>query len=511
MNLRSLCTPNDANVSVRPRFVARTNTARAFAGLLTATVALLGNGCDGHGSAPATPGQAQAPVLAHDCKGQVKAPGAETGKQAAPDPAPGCGGDKAASGEFKVPLGDSPARGGAQPKVTIVAFGEFQCGFCQRVEPTLAQLGKQYGDELRVVFKHRPLPFHDRAMPAALAVEAAAEQGKFWQMHDALLAAPTQLGDADFESRAQAIGLDVARWRAAYHSDRVKARVEADIKLAEQLGVRGTPSFFINGRPLIGAQPLAAFTKAVDEQLDRASALLKTGVSRAQLYDALTRNGAERAAPEPTEPATQPGRGEVMKVELGDSPVLGPADALVTIVAFSDFECPFCSRADATLTRIGEEYKGLVRFVWKDLPLPFHHHALSAALAAREAKAQGKFWPMQKKLLAGQQALERADLERYASEIGLDLGRFKAALDSQSGKAGVTQDAALAAQVGVRGTPAFFVNGTLLVGAQPYPAFKARIDEELKKAEALVAQGVARERIYETLMRTARATVAAEP
>ena len=497
----------------RPQSLSRTRKTRLFAGLLTAALSLGSYGCDNRSPTPATQNQApaQAKAPAQDCKGGINGHGGG----AAEDPSPGCGGDHALlpGGDFKVPIGESPARGSAQAKVTIVAFSDFQCPFCQRAEQTLAQMSKQYGDEVRVVFKHRPLPFHDRALPAALATEAAAEQGKFWEMHDALLSEPTQLSDADLERKAESIGLDVGRWRAAYRNERLKSRVDADIKLGDQLGVRGTPSFFINGHPIIGAQPPAAFTKVIDEQLERATALLKTGVPRAHLYEALTKDGAEHAAPTPSSPSSgdQPGRGEVMKVEIGDSPVLGAADSLVTIVAFSDFECPFCSRADATLTRIAEEYKGVVRLVWKDMPLPFHRHALNAALAAREAKAQGKFWAMQKKLLAGQQALEREDLERYASEIGLDMGRFKAALDSRSGKSGVDEDAALAAQVGVRGTPAFFVNGTLLTGAQPYQVFKARIDEEVKKAEALVAQGVARNRIYDTLMRTAKPTVPAGP
>src|SRR5947207_529826 len=146
---------------------------------------------------------------------------------------------------YKVPLGDSPARGGSAPRVTVVVFSEFQCPFCARVTPTLEQLLESYGGDVRLVFKHRPLPFHDRAMPAALAAEAAREQGKFWEMHDKLFANQRALGAAELESYAGEVGLDVARWKAALAGPGARARVEADAALADQLGVNGTPSFFI--------------------------------------------------------------------------------------------------------------------------------------------------------------------------------------------------------------------------------------------------------------------------
>src|SRR5688500_4627408 len=104
---------------------------------------------------------------------------------ATPPPAPPAPSAAPAALElYKVPLGDSPARGGSAAKVTVVVFSEFQCPFCSRITGTLDQLLQSYGQEVRLVWKHRPLPFHDRATPAALAAEAAREQGKFWEMHD---------------------------------------------------------------------------------------------------------------------------------------------------------------------------------------------------------------------------------------------------------------------------------------------------------------------------------------
>ena len=144
------------------------------------------------------------------------------------------------------------------------------------------------------------------------------------------------------------------------------------------------------------------------------------------------------------------------------------------MVAFSDFQCPFCSRAVPTLKQIEDKYKGKVRIAFKHLPLPFHDKAQLAAEASMAANEQGKFWEYHDKLFANQQALDRPSLEKYAQELGLNMAKFKAALDSGKYKKKVEDDAKQGAAVGASGTPTFFVNGKKLVGAQPFDAFKPR-------------------------------------
>src|SRR6185436_13836335 len=143
--------------------------------------------------------------------------------------------------------------------------------------------------------------------------------------------------------------------------------------------------------------------------------------------------------------------------------------------------CPFCGRVVPTLKQIEDQYGGKVRIAFKHQPLPFHQNARPAAMAAMAAQEQGKFWEMHDKLFANQQALDRASLEKYAQEIGLDMGKFKAALDSNKFDAQITKDSNEGAAIGANGTPTFFINGRQLVGAQPIESFKAMIDEELKK------------------------------
>jgi protein-disulfide isomerase len=397
---------------------------------------------------------------------------------------------------FKVPLGDSPSRGGRSPKVTIVAFSEFQCPFCARVLPTLDELTKSYGEDLRVVFKHRPLPFHGRAVPAALAAEAAGEQGKFWEMHDRLFASQKELDDASLEKHAADLGLDVARWKAALANGKARARVDADAKLADQLSVNGTPSFFINGRPLLGAQPADRFKAMVDEELIKADQKLAAGTARGALYAELTRAGLEKreepagrigpagncqggACPGAGVRAPVEDDGKIHKVELGNAPVRGPRDGAVTVVLFSEFQCPFCKKIAPTLEELEKAFPGKVRVAWKNFPLGFHEHARGAALAAHAAGQQGKFWQMHDKLLENQQALLPADLERYAQELGLDVARWKVAMASSELASLVDADMKQGQSLGVTGTPSMFINGRKVVGALPLDMLKPIVQEVL--------------------------------
>ena len=161
---------------------------------------------------------------------------------------------------------------------------------------------------------------------------------------------------------------------------------------------------------------------------------------------------------------------------------MGPKNAPVTIVAFSDFQCPFCSRVVPTLKEIETKYNGKVRVAFRNYPLPFHDKAQLAAEAGLAANEQGKFWEMHDKMFGNQQGIDRAGLEKLAGEIGLDMGKFKSALDSGKFKPAVAADVTYANSLGGgMGTPTFFINGRKVSGAMPFDSFKTVIDEELKK------------------------------
>jgi protein-disulfide isomerase len=149
----------------------------------------------------------------------------------------------------------------------VVEFSDFQCPFCSRATSTVAEVERKHPSDVRVVWKHLPLSFHPNAMPAALAAEAAREQGKFWEMHDKLFANQASLSEAAYEQYARELGLDLARFRASRASPSTRKRVEEDMAAAAAAGVTGTPTFVVNGVPTVGANGLA---EAVEAQLKKA-------------------------------------------------------------------------------------------------------------------------------------------------------------------------------------------------------------------------------------------------
>ncbi|HKJ23949.1 MAG TPA: thioredoxin domain-containing protein [Myxococcota bacterium] len=166
-----------------------------------------------------------------------------------------------------VEIGESPVRGAADAKVTIVEFSDFQCPYCGRVKPTLTKLLEEYPDDVRVVYKHLPLSFHKDALPAAKAAVAAGKQGKFWEMHDALFEHQRELGDETYLEIARELGLDVEQFEKDYKSAPVATEVAHDMNEARRLGVTGTPGFFVNGRFASGARPYESFKAMVDQAL----------------------------------------------------------------------------------------------------------------------------------------------------------------------------------------------------------------------------------------------------
>ena len=160
----------------------------------------------------------------------------------------------------------------------------------------------------------------------------------------------------------------------------------------------------------------------------------------------------------------------------------GGADAPVTIVAFSDYECPFCKRAETTVAQVMQTYGNDVRYVHRDFPLPFHAHANEAAQAARCAGDQKKFWEYHDKIFAASDLGSDA-LKQTATDLGLDRTKFDECLASGKFKAQIDADVAAGSEVGVNGTPAFFINGRMLSGAQPFEKFKETIDAEIARAK----------------------------
>lgn len=168
---------------------------------------------------------------------------------------------------IKVATANAPSKGPANAPIEIVEFSDFQCPFCLRAHATIEQVLQTYGDKIRFVYRHFPLPSHPNARPAAEASACAGEQGKFWPYHDRLFAQPSKLSEADLKQHAAELGLDTARFNGCVDSHKYKDVVDTDLKEGDEAGVNATPTFFVNGRVVSGALPFESFKRIVDDEL----------------------------------------------------------------------------------------------------------------------------------------------------------------------------------------------------------------------------------------------------
>jgi protein-disulfide isomerase len=169
----------------------------------------------------------------------------------------------------RVNVGKLPPQGSPDAKVKIVEFGDFQCPYCKKWHDTTAPaLKAKYGGQIAIYFRHYPLSsIHPQAMDGAVAAECAAEQNKFWEMHDALYETQDAIGLHNSQALAEKLGLDMTKFNSCMANNPGQANINADVLDGVSYGVSGTPTFFINGVRLLGALPLERFTAVIDQEL----------------------------------------------------------------------------------------------------------------------------------------------------------------------------------------------------------------------------------------------------
>ncbi|MEI9954008.1 MAG: thioredoxin domain-containing protein [Pseudomonadota bacterium] len=408
-----------------------------------------------------------------------------------------------------LPIGnDDPVWGSATAPVTLVEFSDLQCPFCSRVQPTIKSLQAKYGpNQLRIVFKHNPLPFHANALPAAKVADAVLHEGgspAFFAFLDLAFDEQQKLGGEALSGWVARVGLDPRVVLLRAESPEISDKIERDIALAAKVGANGTPAFRINGATLTGAQPLESFTSLIDAELVAAGELLRKGSPASVVYK--TRVAANYVAPKPDPEEDEPEQDLVIwKLPVKGAPAIGPSDALVTIVQFSDYQCPYCRRAETTMNELLARYPKDVRVVLRQNPLPFHARALPAANLALEARAQkgdAGFLAANRRLFEGK--LEESDLLALGKELNLDEKRLKNAITNNTHAAEIETDTDLALDFKAAGTPHFFINGLRLSGAQPLENFVTVVEAQLKVAQALVAAGTPRAAVYDEIMKHAQ-------
>ena len=396
-----------------------------------------------------------------------------------------------------------PMKGNPDAIVTIVEFSDYQCPFCSRVEPTIKQLLEDYPDKIRVVFAHLPLAFHTNALPAAKAAHAAYLQGKFWEMHDALFENQRSLSDDFYIETARQLELNIEKFKSDMESPSTDSYIEKCISDANAVGLKGTPSFLINGVQFVGAQPIDKFRAAIDEEIIRAEKTAKSKkLSGEKLYAELVKT-APAPAPKESKSVDDEDNATRKYVNDGRSAVIGNNKALVTIVAYIDLQCPFTKRAWDTLHELMRKNPKKFRVVFKHNPLPFHNDAKLAARAAEAAKKQKKFEQYAQKLFDNQSALDRDSLIKYAKELKLNEKKFIEEMDGPETLGQVTIDLESASDAGVKGTPHFLFNGVSFSGAQPLESFQAALDRELQIAQkySKANKNISGQKLYEKLVK----------
>jgi protein-disulfide isomerase len=397
---------------------------------------------------------------------------------------------------FRVEVGDSPARGPADAPVTIVMFSDFECSFCDEAFHTIEELQAEYPEQIRFVYKALPLARHQNALEAALVGHSARAQGKFWEFHD-LVFSGRGIDPETIEGYARQLGLDYDRITHELETLEYAPEVRRDLRVAKRLQLKSTPVFFINGRMLPGARPKRIFRHMIDQELDLAERLADEGVGAGELYDYATQWGYtaivyEDAPPELDEDTVYP-------VPIGDSPTRGPADAPITIVAFSDFQCPFCARGHETMEELRVAYGEQIRFVFKHFPLPGHPLGALASRASFAAAEVGKFWEFHDAVFELGARYQGEDLVAILERLGVPRESIEIALTTGAHDARIEEDLDLGVRLEVSGTPAYFINGRPIVGAHPLMDFRMLIAEELERVEQARAKGVPPAKIYEHL------------
>jgi protein-disulfide isomerase len=375
-----------------------------------------------------------------------------------------------------------PYKGNPNAPVLMEEFSDYQCPFCARfsAQTMNSLIANQVADgELVIVFYDFPLTnLHPQAVDAAIAARCAGEQSAaaYWDMHDTLFINIQEWGNSNarefFRAYAADLALDSDRFNSCLENATYQAAVEEDLDFGRARGVGSTPSFFLNGQMLVGAQPLDTFNEAI-----------------AQVGAGETAVAAAPPSPVPIDPADivapTPVPVQLEATEIAFA--LGDPDAPVTIVEFTDYQCPFCQRHALEtwpLLKTQMVDSGRVYYVFKDLPLDqLHPQARTAAIAARCAGAQGAYLEMHEIIFSEQSAwsgTELAAAEAYflgqAQSLRLDTDAFAACQASNEQVTAVQRNFEEALRYGFNGTPAFLINGYPLSGARPYETFEYVIE-----------------------------------
>ena len=321
---------------------------------------------------------------------------------------------------------------------------DFQCPFCSARRADLAKVMDDYkGDGARGVARPAAAVPPQRRCPRPSRRAPPASRGSSGRCTTSC--SPTRRTRDSRDLREVRPGPRPQHGQVQGGARRAEGQerpIEADAAAGGKIGAHGTPAFFINGKFLSGAQPYEIFKAKIDEELKVADAMIAKGTPKTHVYEVLMKDAkTELPAPRPRRAGRSAGRGEDARAGhhgLQGSAPTGPAkgskNAPLQVVIFSDFQCPFCKRVEPQLSQLEKDYGSKVHMVWKNYPLPVPQQRRAGGRGGHGGGRQGKFWEMHDKLFENNTALDRANLEKYAQELGLNMAKFKADLDAQKYK-----------------------------------------------------------------------------
>ena len=387
--------------------------------------------------------------------------------------------------------GSEPIWGTRSAPLTWVLFGDLDCPHTRHAWRALEATKLNFGDDLRIVFRHRPLREHPYALAAARALaglELLRGPAAFFAVLHKIAQDDAPLSDERLLEALSSAGYGALPLRELARTG--EPTVRADLELAGQFGVRATPLSFVNGLRVDGERTPGEVERLLLDERRATTWALASGASAKELY--ATRTSSNLIGVGDQEPSR-------VCAPVADSPVRGPADALVTLVEFSDFECPYCKQVEPTLKTLLARYPRTLRLVWKDYPLPQHKGARLLANFAADAGSRGSnasFWTVHDGLFTAAGEIDEALLGGLAGKAGLDGALLLSAARSGVHDPAIRADVTLGERLGVNGTPTFFANGHRIQGALGIEQFDALIRSELGLAERIVLRGVARDELY---------------
>ncbi|MFO0616476.1 MAG: thioredoxin domain-containing protein [Polyangiaceae bacterium] len=413
--------------------------------------------------------------------------------------------------EASVPVdSNDPIWGSRFALVTVVVFSDFECPHCREFEHTLDEVKRTFDPrDLRVVWKHSPLGRHANARAAAIAGNTVFRLGgsrAFFRWAERAFDHQGSLTVDDFADWASEVGVDEARFRAAFASNEFAAKVDEDLELGARLGLAGAPMSLVNGLTVRGAASFEKMRRIIDDEMEAARELRAT-VPQDAIYVEATRKNRPPLEPAPAPaPPTPPGPSldkTVYRVPLSSDDVFrGPDQAPVTLIEIGDFSAA-TRGAYATVESVLAKYEGRVRFAFRPRVLPSDRDGFRAAnilLDSRRASGDAGYWAAFKRLF--EPALP-PDESVVLGDLHLDAKALETALKSNTYGPVLARFASATADLELPGVPAFFVNGRRFTGPPSEAELSALVDEELAHAEALTQAGTAPADVYGSIVAAA--------